>query len=655
MEMSPFNGLLHEDLSWEGTCRRLRQQAAAPALDLLQARALLDEALAQQEALLRENQRLAESQARLHAAETVANLGNELDIATGVLQFSDGMYRLFGEAPGAFTPTKAWLDARSHPADVALVQHVLDEAMREKRPYRYTRHIRRLDGQWRTLESHGRVVCDAAGQVLRLEGIVQDNTEQQRAAQALRASEAQFQLFVTASSDVVYKMSADWQQLYHLVGQEFLADTRTRTTSWLDAYIPAEDQPDVTARIARAIETKSLFEHEHRVLRADGSVGWMHSRAVPVFSAQGDVLEWVGTASDITRRKQAEQELRQNLRLLEQSEQVAGLGSWGYELATGELRLSVGLYHLFSLVPGTPVAPTFYLEHVVAEDRPAAERLVHAMTTASADLEETLRLRVGDQERILRVKTVVVRDEAGQPARVLGVDLDISRVRQLEEENLQLRLCQQQDVFEAVQTAQQVERRRIAEGLHNGVGQLLFATKLRLDQLHAPVLNTAPALVQARQEADQLLAEAIRQTRVLSHELAPLVLEEFGLPAALQDLCHKFTTSRLRIECHVQLDAALPPLPAPLQRALYRLTQELVLHIVQHARGATTASLEVETELGFALLRAVDNGAGFAPDAVVDGRGLRSVRDRVTLLGGTLEVGSAPQAGAYVRIRLPVS
>ena len=72
-----------------------------------------------------------------------------------------------------------------------------------------------------------------------------------------------------------------------------------------------------------------------------------------------------------------------------------------------------------------------------------------------------------------------------------------------------------------MQAAEETERRRVAEGLHNGIGQLLFAAKLRLDQLHAPVLHTAPALVNARNEADQLLAEAIRQTRVLSHELIP--------------------------------------------------------------------------------------------------------------------------------------
>jgi PAS domain S-box-containing protein len=291
--------------------------AAPLPTTLAEAQALITQLQRQQRALLLENeqlhaaqQALAASQARLHAAEAVAGIGSyELDVATGALHFSDGMYRLFGEEPNTFTPSLAWIDARSNPDDARTIHTRLAQAIETNQPYHYTRRIRRADGQWRTVESHGRVVSSAAGQALRLEGVVEDKTEEQHTQQALQASEEQFRLFVLASADVVYKMSADWRQMYQLVGKEFLADTRASTDSWLGNYIPVEDQPDVAARIAQAIETKTLFEHEHRVLSADGTVGWVHSRAVPMLGAQGEVLEWVGAASDITRRKEAEQQI----------------------------------------------------------------------------------------------------------------------------------------------------------------------------------------------------------------------------------------------------------------------------------------------------------------------------------------------------------
>ena len=134
-----------------------------------------------------------------------------------------------------------------------------------------------------------------------------------------------------------------------------------------------------------------------------------------------------------------------------------------------------------------------------------------------------------------------------------------------------------------------------------------------------------------------------------------MVLEEFGLAAALQDIGHKLSTPQLRLRCQVVLDEAATALAPTLQMALYRLAQELALNIAKHVRGATAASLELETMPGWALLRAEDNGAGFAgPPADSPGLGLRSIRDRGALLGGQLETEAAPTGGAYVRIRIPI-
>ena len=134
-----------------------------------------------------------------------------------------------------------------------------------------------------------------------------------------------------------------------------------------------------------------------------------------------------------------------------------------------------------------------------------------------------------------------------------------------------------------------------------------------------------------------------------------MVLEKFGLATALQDIGRNMSTPQLRFHCQVQLDEDAALLAPALQMALYRMAQELAQNIVKHARGATQASLELETMPGWALLRAEDNGAGFATSpADSPGLGLRSIRDRVALLGGNLEMGSAPTDGAYVRIRVPI-
>ena len=417
---------------------------------------------------------------------------------------------------------------------------------------------------------------------------------------------------------------------------------------YLDLF-PAAENSGLLDLFRRVIESGAGEEQE--VYYDDGRFsGWFRSSATRL----GDGVLSIG--EDITARKQAEQERARSLRLLEQAEAVAGLGSWDYDLATGVLQWSDGMYHLFGLPPGQPVQPGIYLAHVLAEDRPRAERLVRQFAAGTGGAEETLRLRVADQVKSVRIRAVVLHDEAGRPTRVLGVDLDISQLQRLEADNLRLRLGQQQVLFEAVQAAQEAERKRMAESLHNGIGQMLYATKLRIDQLHAPLLGTNPALVAARTEADRLLAEAIRQTRALSHELVPMMLEEFGLAKALQDVANKMSTPLLRLRSYVLLDDDATPLSPTLQLALYRMAQELAQNIVKHARGATTAALELETMPGWVLLRAEDNGPGFAPAAAAAGRpglGLRSIRDRVALLGGQVETGAAATGGAFVRIRIP--
>jgi len=127
------------------------------------------------------------------------------------------------------------------------------------------------------------------------------------ATAALAESEHRFRALVEAGSDAVYRMSPDWTELRQLVGRDFIADTDNPSRSWLEKYIFAEDRPRVLAAIADAIRRKGVFELEYRVRRRDGSHGWTFSRAIPLVNAAGEITDWLGTATDVTERRRAEE------------------------------------------------------------------------------------------------------------------------------------------------------------------------------------------------------------------------------------------------------------------------------------------------------------------------------------------------------------
>jgi signal transduction histidine kinase len=127
----------------------------------------------------------------------------------------------------------------------------------------------------------------------------------------LRASEERFRAFVVATSDVVYSASADWREMRYLAGKVFIADTFGPSRVWLERYIPSDDQKQVRVAIEAAIRARSTFELEHRVIRADGTIGWTFSRAIPLLNDKGEIIEWFGAARDVTESKRREEAFRE--------------------------------------------------------------------------------------------------------------------------------------------------------------------------------------------------------------------------------------------------------------------------------------------------------------------------------------------------------
>lgn len=148
--------------------------------------------------------------------------------------------------------------------------------------------------------------------------IMTDVTERKRAEEALRKSEERFRALATSSDNIIYIMSPDWKEVRHIEYRDFIPDETSRSDLWIERSIHPDDRPSVLSAVNKAVREKTVFELEHRTKRPDGTWIWVRSKAVPILDDDGKVVEWFGTAEDISDRKRLEEEIKRSNAELQQ-------------------------------------------------------------------------------------------------------------------------------------------------------------------------------------------------------------------------------------------------------------------------------------------------------------------------------------------------
>lgn len=193
--------------------------------------------------------------------------------------------------------------------------------------------------------------------------------------------------------------------------------------------------------------------------------------------------------------------------------------------------------------------------------------------------------------------------------------------------------------------AQEAERRRIAQELHDEIGQTLTAVLLELKRVadHAP----APVREEIRQ-VQETTRNSLDEIRRIARRLRPGVLEELGLTSALKSLVTEFSASGLAVRGHFVAD--LPELSKDVELVLYRVAQESLTNTARHAR-AGHVTLDLRRHGDGVELRIRDDGRG--PGPLREGAGIRGMRERALLIGADLTIGPHPVAGTEVTLRVP--
>ena len=488
-------------------------------------------------------------------------------------------------------------------------------------------------------------VRDEKGELIGFAKITRDISERRLTAQRLQDSEARLRAFTENSPALMCLKDRDGR--YRFANARFLerhALTLEQAVGRTDLELFERRQAlALSAHDAEVIARGAPVEFE-QAAQAGGAGRVYMVLKFPAAGGVGVVF------TDITDRRLTEQALREQRTLLAEAQKVAGLGSWEWTPESGSLQWSDELYRIHGLQPKS-FQPSFetYLERVHPEDRQHSGAMMARalMDGRGFSMHERI-VRPGGEVRHLRSHAEVVRGERGKPIKILGACLDVTDQRHSE---TALRRAAQDlhDLTRRLVQAEEAERRRIANELHDRVGQNLSLLNIHLDL----VLRDAalPAQVKRKLEDSAALVESTLQSiESVMAELRPVLLDEYGLAPALSAHAEELARrSGLRITVEETVPDAGKGMRPEAAIALFRIAQEALNNVVKHAH-ASCVSIQISSADDYVMLEVRDDGEGFDPSSARRGRlGMTTMRERAEAAGGRVTVDALAGQGTRVR------
>jgi PAS domain S-box-containing protein len=235
----------------------------------------------------------------------------------------------------------------------------------------------------------------------------------------------------------------------------------------------------------------------------------------------------------------------------------------------------------------------------------------------------------------------------------LAIAVENARLMELVKEQTEnLRILSQRVI-----TAQEKERRRIAQELHDEIGQTLTVMKINMEMSKQKIPSEFTQVIDRIRDNEDLVSQTLDKVRNLTTDLSPPMLDDFGLIPTLKWYIDSFS-KRTNIKITLQSDDCRGRFPFDVEMVLYRIAQEALTNVAKHAR-ATQVLIALEKKNNYAILSVRDNGIGFDIKKVLSehkgkkGFGLFNIKERVKLLNGNFSITSKPKKGTRLQVRIP--
>ena len=609
---------------------------------------------------------LKESQRRLEEAQRIAHVGHwERDLETGLITWSDEIYRILGLSPQENdSPPTEWRHM-IHPEDRERVSLVTEEAQRGVRRYDVEYRIVRPDGEVRFLHSQGDIIRDEQGRPRRAFGIAQDITDRKSVEERLKQSESQLaeaqhlarvgswnwdlQSNTLNWSDELYRISGVDPLVYNPIFEDFVME-----------FAHTEDRALVRGVIESSLKTQKPFSFSYRILRPDGEERVIHARGNIVSNEHGNPIRIFGTAQDVTERKQAEEALRRAEQKYRDIFENAGEGIFQSTPDGRYIVVNPALARMYRFAsPEELINIRQDISQQVYVDPTRREEFKRQIEEQGAvrGFEHEV-FRKDDSKLWISVNARAVQDEQGAIQYYEGTIQDITE-RKAAEEKLKASSEQLRALSARLQSAREEEGARIGREIHDELGAALTSLRWDLESVEKVISEWGDQsqlqMLQVKIESMIRLTDTtIGAVRRISSELRPSVLDDLGLVEAIEWQAEQFQ-ARTGIICRCDCSLESLALSWEQSTAIFRILQEALTNVLRHAQ-ATNVDISLKEEDGEFVLTIIDNGRGITEKEKSGSQslGLLGMQERAHLIGGKINITGVGGEGTVITVRVPI-
>lgn len=576
----------------------------------------------------------------------------DLDLVNDKRWWNDNYYANLG-----YTRKKVLYDRNDwyekiHPEDQQRVMAGFAEAIAgADSAWRYEYRYRKADGSYINILDRGYIMHNNEGQPYRVIGSMVDMTPVYEQQKKLAESENRLRTILDTDPECIKLLDSDCNMIdINKAGLNMIeANSYEEVLGESLLTVVADEQREKAAEMVKAAFSgkKSLLEFEMITLK--GTKRFCEVSIVPFRNAEKKIISALGVTRDITERKTAEIALAKNEEkyrtLVEQAHDAILLFD-----ASGKLQdVNTGLTRMLGYTKKELLKMN--LPDIFQKEELKSDPL-------RFDILKQDKARV-KRIKVLRKDGMVVQTEIKSQqlpdGRFLSIIRDltdrISAEKKLEESYQQLR-----ELNGYLENVREEERSNIAREIHDELGQQLTVLKMDISWLKKKLAdNPDNGIADRLNGLLEMINNTVRSVRRISAELRPSMLDDLGLPAAIEWHAQEFM-NRSGIQIRTNINSREIKLGSKTAITLFRVFQESLTNVARHAE-AGYANVILEQNGDQLVLTVEDNGKGFIPESIRDKKtlGILGMKERVAIIKGSYDIQSTPEKGTVVRVSVPVT